>query len=526
MTPRPEIPQSEPLFRRSSGVLLHPTCLPGPWGIGDLGAAAHRFVDWLADHGQGIWQILPLGPTSYGDSPYQTLSAFAGNPLLIDPDELVRLGWLKGDDLADRPDFPSDRVDFGAVIDCKGRLLDLAYGRFREQGDAGLRSRFATWCDGQAAWLEDWVLFATIKDARAGSPWTEWPAELRDRQADGLSAFAAEHPAELESQRWRQWIFHRQWSALRARAAERGVRFFGDLPIFVAGDSCDVWAHREYFQLDDAGRPRVVSGVPPDYFSKTGQLWGNPLYDWYALRADGYSWWLDRLRACLELVDGVRIDHFRGFEAYWEVAAGAETAEKGRWVDGPGADFFEVLREKLGRLPIIAEDLGVITRGVIELRDRFDLPGMKVLQFAWSGPDNLFLPHHHPENCVVYSGTHDNDPTLGWWKHETGGDTRRFLHEYLGYGVDEPHWTLIRLGMMSVAHTFIATMQDVLGLGREAQMNRPGEGTGNWDWRMPEAAFTDAAAKRLARLTRLFFRAPDQELKPPGERGVDAAVAE
>jgi len=502
---------TDQLFPRRSGILLHVTSLPGPDGVGDLGEAAYRFVDWLQAHGQGLWQVLPLGPTSYGDSPYQTLSALAGNPLLISLDRLVRDGWLEGDDLAGRPRFAADRVDYGAAITWKFDRLDRAWAVFCQRAHAGAWREFEGWCTDQADWLDDFALFMALKNENDGRPWVAWPAPLALREAGALAEARSRLETAVASQRFRQWIFHRQWHELKAFAAARGVRLVGDLPIFVAHDSCDVWERRDLFLLDGRGHPTSVAGVPPDYFSKTGQLWGNPLYDWDRMRGEGYAWWVRRMRAALEQTDLVRIDHFRGFEACWQVPADETTAVNGAWTPGPGADLFHALRDGLGgRLPVIAEDLGVITPAVDALREQFGLPGMKVLQFAWSGPDNAFLPHEHVPGCVVYSGTHDNDPTLGWWKHLAGSAEKELVAEYAGGPVTEPHWTLIRLGMMSCAHTFIATMQDVLGLGREARMNLPGEGHGNWNWRMPADAFTHAAGERLARLTWLYRRRPDQ----------------
>ncbi len=516
------MPDPGSLFQRSSGVLLHPTSLPGPDGIGDLGESAFRFVDWLERAGQSLWQVLPLGPTSFGDSPYQTLSARAGNPLLISLDALADQDWLDQEDLADRPSFPADRVDFGRVIAWKNSRLERAWAVFRERAAAADREEFSAWRRAQSAWLQDFALFMALKEEQGGQPWYRWPVRLRDRDPQALAEAADRLEDRISAQAFNQWVFFTQWARLKAFAQARGIRFIGDIPIFVAHDSSDVWAHREYFLLDEEGRPGVVAGVPPDYFSKTGQLWGNPLYDWNSLAADRYSWWVERVRSCLETVDLVRIDHFRGFAAHWEIPAGQETAVNGRWVRGPGAAFFTVLQQELGDdLPIIAEDLGVITPDVEKLRDDFGLPGMKVLQFAWSGPENLFLPHHINANCVVYSGTHDNDPTLGWWRHLAGSAVKELVAEYTGGEVAEPNWTLIRLGMTSCAHTFIATMQDVLGLGREGRMNLPGEGSGNWNWRMPATAFTDPAAGRLARLTWLSFRRPDQVLSGGTDPGYD-----
>jgi len=507
MTAPPDTPS---LFPRSSGVLLHPTCLPGPDGIGDLGESAYRFVDWLEKCGQSLWQVLPLGPTSFGDSPYQTLSAFAGNPLLVSLERLVLEGWLLADDLSGRPRFDEQRVDFGSVITWKTKMLDRAWSIFLEQASRTHRAEFEGWCS-QQPWLDDFSLFMALKEDNEGQPWTQWPVDLVQRKPEALAEAASRLGKRIAAHRFRQWLFSHQWMELKGFAMARGIRLIGDIPIFVAHDSSDVWARPELFQLDGKGLPTGVAGVPPDYFSKTGQLWGNPLYDWDRLESEDYRWWVDRVKACLETVDLVRLDHFRGFQAYWEVPIDEKTAENGKWVPGPGADFFGVLRRDLGgQLPVIAEDLGVITPAVELLRDTFDLPGMKVLQFAWSGPDNVFLPHEHVWNCVVYSGTHDNDPTIGWWNHLADSATKELVAEYTGCATDEPHWTLIRLGMMSTAHTFIATMQDVLGLGRNARMNLPGEGKGNWNWRMTGDAFLDPAGDRLARLTWLYRRRSDQ----------------
>lgn len=507
------MPEKGFIFQRSSGVLLHPTSLPGPDGIGDLGPGAFRFVDWLNQHGQSLWQVLPLGPTSFGDSPYQTLSAFAGNPLLISLEKLVEDRWLLPDDLENRPDFDEDRVDFGPVITWKLDRLHRAWELFLERARPSDWSRFEGFRSRHANWIEDYALFRALKDEAGGSSWCDWEPALVRREELALQEARDRLDKAISAEAFVQWLFYEQWEAIRVYASAKGVRLVGDLPIFVAYDSSDVWAHSRYFQLDEKGRPTHVAGVPPDYFSKTGQLWGNPLYDWEAMKNDRYSWWIDRLRACLETVDLVRIDHFRGFAGYWEVPATEKTAINGTWRPGPGADFFNALQEAFGEnLPLIAEDLGVITSDVEKLRDDFDLPGMKVLQFAWSGPDNLFLPHEYQPNCVVYSGTHDNDPTLGWWQHLTDARTRSLVSEYIGQDIEEPNWALIRLGMMSCAHTFIATMQDVLGLGREARMNLPGEGTGNWNWRLPAAGLTDPAGERLARLTWLYRRRPDQKL--------------
>lgn len=504
----------ESSFLRRSGVLLHPTSLPGPDGIGDMGAGAFQFMDWLHEHQQSIWQVLPLGPTSFGDSPYQTLSAFAGNPLLISLDKLVTDGWLRDDDLGDRPAFDEDRVDFGPVIQWKFGRLERAYHRFLDLAKPSDWAEFKAFRARESAWLDDFALFTALKDENEGKAWCDWPKPLVAREDRAIAEAVDRLGRSVDKTAFIQWVFRRQWDALKEYAVERAIRLVGDLPIFVAYDSSDVWAHSAAFQLDSDGRPTHVAGVPPDYFSKTGQLWGNPLYRWDVMQADGFQWWRARLRQCLEMTDIVRIDHFRGFAAYWKVDATADTAVAGEWVAGPGGTFFAALMAEFGtELPLIAEDLGVITPDVEALRDDFGLPGMKVLQFAWSGPDNAFLPHEHQPNCVVYSGTHDNDPTLGWWEHLADKRTRELMAEYLDVRtVEEPHWALIRLGMMSCAHTFIATMQDVLGLGREARMNLPGEGKGNWNWRMKADALTADSGRRLARMTWLYRRRADQDV--------------
>lgn len=508
------------LFPRSSGILLHPTSLPGRYGIGDLDAWAYRFVDWLVANGQSVWQVLPLGPTGYGDSPYQALSAFAGNPNLISLDRLAAEGWLTADDLADAPDFPADRVDYGWVGHYRAGKLALAYQRFASQATAEQQAAFQDWCAHNAHWLEDFALFIALKEAHGGGPWVDWPAGEALREESALRAARQQHAEAIAKHCFLQWVFHRQWSDLKNYANQQGVRLFGDLPIFVAHDSADVWANRSDYYLGERGHPTVIAGVPPDYFSETGQRWGNPLYRWDVMRARGYAWWIERLRATLRQVDYVRIDHFRGFEAYWEIPAEEETAVNGRWVPGPGADFFHALQGALGELPIIAEDLGVITPGVEALRDQFGLPGMKVLQFAWNKPTNPFLPHNHVPNAVVYSGTHDNNTTVGWWNQEVDDDARQFMLDYLHRDVLEANWTLIQVGMASVAHTFVMTMQDVLGLGPEARMNTPGQASGNWTWRLTPEMLDRADSRRLAHLTWLYQRRPDQQERLYGDVAV------
>ncbi len=499
---------------RCSGILLHPTSLRGPYGIGDLGAGAYRFVDWLEANGQTIWQVLPLGPTSYGDSPYQTLSAFAGSSHLISLDRLVEDGLLTKGDLADAPPFPANSVDYGWVGPYHNQKLASAWRNFSGGADQSLRQDFERFVDENHFWLEDFALFVTLKTRHRLRPWVEWEREFRRRDPAALAYASANFAEQVNSERFRQWLFYRQWRALKLYAKSKGVRIIGDLPIFVAHDSADVWANqREYF-LDEAGNSTVVAGVPPDYFSPTGQRWGNPLYRWEVMHADGYQWWIRRVRALLKLVDYIRIDHFRGFEAYWEIPASEATAVKGKWVKGPGAAFFEAIRAAMGELPIMAEDLGLITSGVEKLRDAFGFPGMKVLQFAWSDPANPFLPHNHPVNCVVYTGTHDNNTTRGWWENEVDPGTRAFVKDYLGHDAGNIVWDMARLGMRSAGRVFIMPMQDVLGLGAAARLNTPGKAADNWTWRMPANALNHRGKDALLHITRLFQRHPDQQPKP------------
>jgi 4-alpha-glucanotransferase len=491
---------------RASGLLLHPTSLPGRFGIGDLGPEASRWVDFLAAAGQKLWQVLPLGPTGYGDSPYQSFSAFAGNPYLVSPERLLEDGLLESADLAGVPAFPADRVDYGPVIEWKLEILAKAHARFAAGAGPGLRADYDGFCQAQAGWLEDFALFMALKESHGGATWTLWEKGLIAREPAALAAARERLAVAVDSQRFRQFLFFRQWSAVRACARAAGVRIIGDLPIFVAHDSADVWAHPEIFQLDAKGAPAVMAGVPPDYFAKTGQLWGNPLYRWDVLARDGYAWWVERLRATFEVVDIARLDHFRGFEAYWEVPGGQATAEKGRWVKGPGAAFFESVRAALGALPIIAEDLGFVTPEVLALRDRLALPGMKILQFAFDkGALHPFLPHNFPTNCVVYTGTHDNDTTRGWYA-SAPEPQRHFARSYLGCEGGDFTWELIRAGMASVADTFIAPLQDVLDLGPEARMNLPGRLGGNWGWRFRRGQLTDAERERLLGLTETYGR--------------------
>ncbi|MBP7227963.1 MAG: 4-alpha-glucanotransferase [Longilinea sp.] len=493
-------------FNRASGILLHPTSLPGPDGIGDLGPEAYRWLNFLKEVGCSLWQVLPLGPTGYGDSPYQCFSAFAGNPYLVSPAGLMEDGLLTRTDLSDRPNFPANAVNYGEVITWKLTLLDRAAARFIENASAELQKDYHNFCAEQAYWLEDFALFMAIKESQGGVAWKDWPTELRHRHPEAIAAFRAQNQAAIQRHMLRQFFFFRQWNALRAYAKKIGIRIIGDIPIFVAYDSADVWANPELFFLDDQGHPTVVAGVPPDYFSPTGQLWGNPLYRWRVHRQTGYAWWIRRFKATLQMVDIVRLDHFRGFAGYWEVPANMPTAEIGRWVPGPGKHFIKSIREALGDLPIIAEDLGKITPDVEALRDDFCLPGMKIFQFAFSSDsDDPFLPHNYPSNCVAYTGTHDNDTALGWYltapEHE-----RDFCRRYLARSGDDISWDMIRAVWSSVAVFAIAPLQDLLSLDSSGRMNFPGRPSGNWTWRMTADVLTPALARRMYETNQLYSR--------------------
>jgi 4-alpha-glucanotransferase len=513
---------------RSSGILLHITSLPGSYGIGDLGPEAHAFVDALAAAGQGLWQVLPLGPTGYGDSPYQSFSTFAGNELLISPEILARDGLLDPDDLASAPDFPKGRVDYGWVISWKRPLLFKAARRFLEKAGADRMAAYRAFREKAAFWLDDYALFMSIKEeftrrAEAagvfGAMWANyWPKDLARRDAVALEGWKREQAADIEARAVLQFFFHEQFGALRARANAAGVKLIGDLPIFVAYDSADVWANRNLFLLDSEGRPLEVAGVPPDYFSADGQLWGNPLYDWSAHRATGFAWWKNRMAKAMEACDIVRIDHFRGFEANWAVPYGRENARTGEWKKGPGAELFESLKAALGGLPVIAEDLGIITEGVHALRDGFGLPGMRVLQFAFSasGPDggldaaNSFLPHNYKPNAFVYSGTHDNNTLRGWLEAEAPANVLPLIDSYLGLekaGTEERARGLMREAMKSVAAWCVIPMQDILGLGGAARMNTPSTlGGSNWGWRMEGRGMPPEASALLKGASRMFNR--------------------
>jgi 4-alpha-glucanotransferase len=498
-------------FPRSAGILLHPTSLPGGYGIGELGETAYRFVDDLVEAGQSLWQILPLGPTGYGDSPYACFSALAGNPMLIDLAKLVEEGDISETALHDAPDFPEDRVDFGPVITFKTSILQQAAHTFRERASGERREAFEHFCRENADWLDDFALFMTLKNAHGGAVWNTWERELAVREPEALQAWCERLDDAAFAQRYFQFQFFRQWDALKAYAGKQGLQIVGDIPIFVAYDSVDVWAHPELFYLDEARNATKVAGVPPDYFSPTGQLWGNPLYRWDMLAEQDYAWWVRRLEQTFRTVDIVRLDHFRGFAAYWAVPAGEETAVNGNWEDGPGAGFFEAIKAALGELPIIAEDLGHITPDVEELRKRFDFPGMNVLQFAFtSDAGNPYLPHNLRQNAVIYTGTHDNDTTVGWYESREDKELSAF-HTYLG-PVDEPvHWALMRMAYRTVADLAIVPLQDVLGLGAEARMNTPGKFGNNWSWRFRRGQFTAEIREQLAAMAETYGRKAPEE---------------
>jgi 4-alpha-glucanotransferase len=492
--------------RRASGILLHPTSLPGPAGIGDLGDTAYRFVDWLAMAKQRRWQIMPLGPTSYGDSPYACLSALAGNPLLIALDRLVQEGLLDQAALDSAPDFPADRVDFGQVGEWKMALLHHAFTRYSANAPADSHAAFETFCAEQARWLDDFALFAAAKEFHGGAPWNMWDAALAQRQPLAIVEWRERLADGVRFQQFLQWQFFSHWDDLKRYANGRDIQIIGDIPIFVAYDSADVWANPNLFYLDATGNATVIAGVPPDYFSRTGQRWGNPLYRWDVLAKRSHDWWIERFRMTLALVDIVRLDHFRGFAAYWEVPASEDTAVNGRWVPGPGAALFEAVQAQLGRFPIVAEDLGLITAEVEALRVGQDFPGMAVLQFAWGGDAaNIYLPHNHLRHMVLYTGTHDNDTTVGWWASADEA-IRNHVRQYLGTSGEDIAWDFIRAALASVADTTIIPMQDVLSLGTEARMNLPGRAMGNWGWRLLPEQLDSERAQRLGLLTSMYGR--------------------
>ena len=497
-------------MRRGSGILLHITSLPSSFGIGDLGPEAYRFVDFLAETGQSFWQILPLNPTDpgTGSSPYRSSSAFAGNPVLISPEILCEEGWVDTVDIESYKDQTPSKVNYSDVSSYKNRLFEKAHHRFRERSEP--HPEYERFCAENSDWLSDFALFHALHDFFQGKMWTNWPEEFKNRRPDFLSKARTDLADSVEKEKFLQFLFFSQWSALRNYCHEKGIHIIGDIPIYVACDSADIWSNPDLFKLDEHRDPLFVAGVPPDFFSATGQRWGDPVYNWDAVRNNGYVWWLKRIEQNFRLADIVRIDHFRGFAAYWEIPAKEETAVNGRWVEGPGADFFQALLKRFPTLPLIAEDLGTITPDVRELIHQFGFPGMKVLLFAFdeSMPRNPYIPHNHVRNAVVYTGTHDNNTVRGWFENDAGEMDKKRLFSYLGREVpaSELPWVMIRIAMNSVADVAIIPLQDVLGLGQEGRMNRPSIAFGNWEWRLEKKQLTTEVRRRLREVTEIAGR--------------------
>jgi len=495
------------LNMRASGILLHPTSLPGKFGAGDLGEDAYRFVDWLKSAGQTYWQVLPLGEIGPGNSPYMSKSAFAGNVLLIDLCELAKYGWLDQGDLEPLPEFNVDRIDFALMQPFRMERLRLAAKRFFSTNN-GMHQEYEEFCNDENGWLEDYALFMAIAEHHNHQEWSLWPADLVHRDSQALDRAKREYANEIGFWKFCQWRFAHQWSRLKEYANTHGIWIIGDVPIFVAYQCADVWAHQELFKLDENGRPSVVAGVPPDYFSETGQLWGNPVYRWEIHEKTDFAWWVARMQHALHLTDLVRVDHFRGFAAYWEIPANAPNAIDGKWVPAPGEKLFHALQQSFPYLPIIAEDLGVITPDVVELRDKFRLPGMRVLHFAFAeDEDNLFLPHHYVPNTVAYIGTHDNDTTIGWW-NTVSADEKVFAQQYLKSDGHAIQWDMIKALSGSVANTVIFSMQDILGLSSEHRMNFPGHAAGNWEWRFSWTQVRQEYTRELAKISAEHERLP------------------
>ncbi len=495
-------------FPRASGLLLHPTSLPGPMGIGDLGQAAYDFVDFMHQSGQRLWQVLPLGPTAFGHSPYMSYSAMAGNALLISLDRLQEQGLLQLSDLEVGMGFRPGTVSYELVDTIKLPLLVKAFQNFRRLASPKIQQEFLDFCQTRTHWLDDYALFMALKTAHRGTAWNTWEPGLMRRQPEALQQWKGKLAKEIELHKFLQFEFFQQWSSLRQYANERSIQIIGDIPIYVAHNSADVWSNPEQFHLDpQTGEPALMAGVPPDYFSETGQLWGNPIYRWDRMQADGFQWWLQRFRTMLDYVDLIRVDHFRGFESYWQVKQGEMTAINGEWIPAPGVQLFEALNNELGRLPILAEDLGIITPEVEALRDKFGFPGMKILHFAFgSGAGNPYLPHSCPQNCLMYTGTHDNNTTAGWFS-AISSEEQQIVSDYIG-GLSEDgiHWDLIRLALRSVVNQVIIPVQDLLGLGSDARMNLPSTAGGNWVWRYDTHDLTDEIRDRLLHLTQIYNR--------------------
>lgn len=496
------------LTERSAGILLHPTSLPSRFGIGDLGNDAYRFVDFLSATGQKLWQILPLGPTSYGDSPYQCLSAFAGNPLLISFDKLVEEKIIPPEMLEDVPSFPL-KIDYGRVIEYKFFKLKEIYNYFKKNDKSFLLNEYQQFCENEKFWLYDYSLFAAIKDYFNGAPWNEWEDSIKKMIPERINYLKKTLHDKIEFHKFIQFLFFKQWKELKSYANSKGIKIIGDLPIFVAFDSADVWVNKHLFEVTDEGKPLFIAGVPPDYFSPTGQRWGNPHYRWDVMEQDDYDWWRKRVQSLLNLTDIIRIDHFRGFYNYYKIPGDSPTAEIGEWVLGPGEKFFFTLEKYFGKLPIIAEDLGILVSEVYELRDKFNFPGMKILQFAFgTNGEKKFLPHRFVQNCVVYTGSHDNDTTIGWWNsiQNDGTDTKEFFMNYTGSNGQDVCKDLIRLAYSSIAALVIIPLQDWLRLGTEARMNFPGRPDGNWSWRFSWNQISENLISEIKTFVKIFER--------------------
>jgi 4-alpha-glucanotransferase len=499
-------------FPRASGVLLHLTSLPGRFGVGDLGGEARKFIDFLAAGGQTYWQVLPLNPTDYGDSPYQCFSTFAGNTLLIAPEKLEAEGFLSAGELSEIPDFPQGTADYGGAIGLKSALLRKAFERFRVSKKEELRLSFDAFCGENSNWLNDYALFQALRNANDLKPWNEWDKSLARRDEEALNSARHELEEEIYAQKFYQFLFFKQWNELRAFAGDKGIKFIGDVPIYVSHNSADVWCNRNLFKLNEDGSSAFVAGVPPDAFSGTGQLWGNPVYDWDEMRKENFAWWVERIRFTLKTVDITRIDHFRGFYSYWEVPGENKTAERGEWIEVPGYELFHTLKDKLGELPFIVEDLGYMTPEIYKMRDDLGYPGMRILQFAFGGDaKHNDLPHNYIRNCAAYTGTHDNETASGWYRAQSDKEGNlskygEYCLKYLNSTGEEIHWDMIRALLASVADTAIVPAQDLLGAGNEARMNLPATADGNWKWRLKPSELSDEISKRLKEMTETYGR--------------------
>ncbi len=498
-------------LERVAGILLHPTSLPGKYGIGTIGQEAFNFVDFLQHSGQKLWQVFPLGPTGYGDSPYQSFSAFAGNPLLIDLEILSDYHLLSDKDLETFPNFNNHQIDFGSLIKAKNKLLQKAYNNFK---NTSLPNDYEDFCNNNNDWLEDFSLFMAVKDYHKGKLWTEWEEDIAFRLKNSINKWKIKLKDEVGYYKFLQFTFYKQWNELKTYANQKGIKIIGDIPIFIAYDSADLWANKHLFTVDEKGKLLTVAGVPPDYFSPTGQLWGNPLYKWNEMEKDNFKWWQKRIKKVLEFVDIIRIDHFRGFDAFWEIPGDAPTAQTGKWIKAPGQKFFSTIKKEMGDLPILAEDLGIITKSVEKLRDDFNFPGMKILQFAFGeNGEKKFLPHNHIKNCVVYTGSHDNDTTRGFFEKEKQNNSGIFewAQKYLDYYDDNLTFKLIKTAYASVANFVIIPMQDILNLGSEARMNFPGKLGGNWTWRFTWDQIENTLSQVYKELTTIYERPQKKE---------------